>query len=145
MIYETPDTTTPKIFLLELHSLKWQFLADTFAEYQRMSIAHLGLPYWELCFSSCGLPSWTEQLFLLLAPHLLEKNDPRRSRCLPNSMPSTPYNQLDLTVFRTKPKCNAGGPSGQLRPLMGRSKHHFWNEEDTTKSTNTLHTWKTYL
>lgn len=60
MLYETPEST-PKIYLLETESLKLQFLADTFSEYLRMAIAHLGLPYWELCFStSCALPSWTQ-------------------------------------------------------------------------------------
>lgn len=60
MLYETPEST-PRIYLLELESLKLQFLADTFSEYLRMAIAHLGLPYWELCFSTCcPLPSWTQ-------------------------------------------------------------------------------------
>lgn len=60
MVYETPEAC-PKIYLLELETLKLQFLADTFSEYLRMAIAHLGLPYWELCFSTCcALPSWTQ-------------------------------------------------------------------------------------
>lgn len=71
-----------------------------------MSIVHLGLPYWELCFSNCGLPSWTEQLFLLLAPHLLEKNEQRRNRILPSCQEQTACNQLDPSIFRTKPKCS---------------------------------------
>lgn len=107
LAYESPESTVPKIYLLETQTLKWQFLADTFTEYQRMSIAHLGLPYWELCFSTCGLPSWTEQLFLLLAPHLLEKNEPRRNRTLPMISKTTSVaaiNPLDATIFRTKQK-----------------------------------------
>lgn len=60
MLYETPESC-PRIYLLELETLKLQFLADTFSEYLRMAIAHLGLPFWELCFSSCcPLPSWTQ-------------------------------------------------------------------------------------
>ena len=65
LVYEAPEVLNPKIFLLELESLKWIFLAETFTEYLRMNIAHLGLPYWELCFSSCGLPSWTEVCMLI--------------------------------------------------------------------------------
>lgn len=102
LVYETPDVPSPKIYLLEMENYKWQFLADTFTEYLRMTIAHLGLPYWELCFSSCGLPSWTEQLFLLIAPHLLEKNETRRSRIIPNEQEIPPYNTLDPAIFRTK-------------------------------------------
>ncbi|EAT40565.1 AAEL007720-PA [Aedes aegypti] len=106
LVYETPESSNPKIFLLEMGTFKWQFLADTFTEYLRMSIAHLGLPYWELCFSSCGLPSWTEQLFLLLAPHLLEKNENRRLKNIVCVNENPPYNVLDPAVFRTKPRCS---------------------------------------
>lgn len=60
MLYETPEST-PRIYLLELETLKLQFLAESFCEYLRMAIVHLGLPYWELCFSTCcPLPSWTQ-------------------------------------------------------------------------------------
>ena len=61
MVYEAAECCAMKIYLLEIESLKLQFLADTFTEYLRMCIAHLGLPYWELCFSnSLQLPSWTQ-------------------------------------------------------------------------------------
>lgn len=72
MLYETPESC-PRIYLLELETLKLQFLADTFSEYLRMAIAHLGLPYWELCFSACcSLPSWTQVcLTLVTAEHAL--------------------------------------------------------------------------
>ncbi|XP_052873509.1 tubulin polyglutamylase complex subunit 2 [Anopheles cruzii] len=106
LVYETPETSTPHIFLLETNSLRWQFLAESFTEYLRMSIAHLGLPYWELCFSSCGLPAWTEQLFLLLAPHLLEKNDCRRLKNIVCVNENPPFNVLDPAVFRTKLRCS---------------------------------------
>ncbi|XP_022221044.2 tubulin polyglutamylase complex subunit 2 [Drosophila obscura] len=103
MLYESTSSNNPKFYLLELNTLSWQFLAETFSEYLRMSIAHLGLPYWELCFSSFGLPSWTEQLFLLLAPHLLEEHEVRRGRIL-NPACEHPYNIIDPNIFRGKPK-----------------------------------------
>lgn len=75
-----------------------------------MCIAHLGLPYWELCFAqTCHLPSWAEQLYLLLAPHLLEPNanDMERARFRGNNQPELQvFNQLDLSIFKPKPKCN---------------------------------------
>lgn len=110
MVYETLESINPKIYLLETQSNKWQFLADTFTEYLRMCIAHLGLPYWELCFAhTCSLPSWAEQLFLLLAPHLLEhnNNEPQSNRASSNqAREPVVYNELDLTIFRTKSKCS---------------------------------------
>lgn len=112
LIYETPESI-PKIYLLELETLKCQFLADTFSEYLRMAIAHLGLPYWELCFSSVAkLPPWTQQLFLLLAPHLLENGEPRRSEhCFHNGNDmNPPLNTLDPSVFRSKPRVSRQNP-----------------------------------
>ncbi|XP_064545186.1 tubulin polyglutamylase complex subunit 2 [Drosophila montana] len=103
MLYDSTSSNNPRFYLLELSTLSWQFLAETFSEYLRMAIAHLGLPYWELCFSSFGLPSWTEQLFLLLAPHLLEKHELRRGRII-NPACEHPYNILDPNIFRSKPK-----------------------------------------
>lgn len=112
LVYETTGLQNPKIYLLELtsfnsvsnvFSVKWQFLADSFTEYLRMAIAHLGLPFWELCFSSIGLPSWAEQLFLLLAPHLLDDppNSTRRGKTI-KSFTEHPYNTLDPNIFRVR-------------------------------------------
>lgn len=110
-MYEAVETTNPKIMLLELPTMKWQFLADTFTEYLRMCIVHLGLPFWELSFAeSCHLPAWAEQLFLLIAPHLLDKKI--TDRCTDFAkMVRDPvvYNTLDASVFRIKPK--GGKPS----------------------------------
>lgn len=108
LVYETLESINPKIYLLEIQTNKWQFLSDTFTEYLRMCIAHLGLPYWELCFAqTCRLPSWAEQLYLLLAPHLLEhnSNDTQRNRFRGNQQELKVYNQLDVSIFKTKPKC----------------------------------------
>lgn len=59
-MYEASDSTNPKIYALESGSLKFRFLSNSFSGYLRMAIAHMGLPYWELCFTNCNLPSWTE-------------------------------------------------------------------------------------
>lgn len=113
IVYESSEVQNPKIYLLEMNNLKWNFLAESFTEYLRMAIVHLGLPYWELCFSTCGLPSWAEQLFLLIAPHLLEKNEPRRNHTIPIEQEVPPFNNLDPTVFRTKPRCARPIPKGR--------------------------------
>ncbi len=116
LIYESPESV-PKIYLLELETLKCQFLADTFSEYMRMAIAHLGLPYWELCFSNCcTLPSWTQQLFLLLAPHLMENNEPRRNTTNfhnGTTDENPPFNTLDPSVFRNKPRSSRQNPKAR--------------------------------
>lgn len=111
LIYETLESINPKVYLLEVVANRWQYLADSFTEYHRMCIAHLGLPYWELCFATtCKLPSWAEQLFLLIAPHLLERNEMQRSHVLVSTADHPSYNQLDCSVFRTKNKCMKDTP-----------------------------------
>ncbi|XP_053954462.1 tubulin polyglutamylase complex subunit 2 [Anastrepha ludens] len=112
MLYESSNFNNPKFYLYELNAKKWIFLSDTFSEYLRMAIAHLGLPYWELCFSNIGLPSWTEQLFMLLAPHLLEDYEPRRGRPV-DPAPEHPYNIIDTSVFRIKPKSTTKAESSR--------------------------------
>lgn len=103
LVYESLDLCSLKVFLLETRTLKLTFLADSFSEYLRMTIVHLGLPYWELCFSSCGLPPYIEQLILLLAPHLLEKTEARRNKICPHTETDKgPYNTLDPVIFRNK-------------------------------------------
>lgn len=115
LVYESLDLSKLKVYLLETRTLKFTFLADSFSEYLRMTIVHLGLPYWELCFSSCGLPPWAEQLFLLLAPHLLEKSEPRqwiytesgkRAAHIQTGVEAdkATHNILDPTIFRVKVK-----------------------------------------
>lgn len=60
MLYETLGSNNPKFYLIDLSDYKFILLADTFTEYLRMAIVHLGLPYWELLFSSITLPAWVE-------------------------------------------------------------------------------------
>lgn len=128
LVYEQPECSAPLIYLLELATHRWHFLAESFSEYHRMAIVHLGLPSWELCFSQCALPAWTEQLFLLLAPHLLEKTEVRRNRHRLPTQPQPPFNQLDASVFRTAVKAtakasasSAPGASGGAAPMGGNS------------------------
>lgn len=132
LIYEQPECVAPQIYLLELATLRWHFLAESFSEYHRMAIVHLGLPSWELCFSQCALPAWTEQLFLLLAPHLLEKTEARRDRHHMPTQPQPPFNQLDAGVFRTAVKATAkaaavggapGAPGAGGSAMRASSQH----------------------
>lgn len=60
MLYETLGSNNPKFYLIDLSDYKFILLAETFTEYLRMAIVHLGLPYWELLFSSITLPAWVE-------------------------------------------------------------------------------------
>lgn len=59
-------------------SFQWHYLAPTFTHFYRMLLFHLGLPQWQYRFTPFGLSSWAEQMFWLVAPHLLQA--PKLSR-----------------------------------------------------------------
>ncbi|KAK6621451.1 hypothetical protein RUM44_001258 [Polyplax serrata] len=88
----------PKIWLLD-RSFEWHFLADTFTQYFRIMLVHQGLPQWQFRFTSMGLTQFSEQMMLLIAPHLLQPNKTTSVNEWP-SAENGPINQLDPTVFR---------------------------------------------
>lgn len=46
---------TTEIWFLD-RSLQWHYLSDSFENYYRLLISHLGLPQWQLLFTEDGLP-----------------------------------------------------------------------------------------
>ncbi|XP_049867344.1 tubulin polyglutamylase complex subunit 2 [Pectinophora gossypiella] len=77
----------------------WGWLADSFTQYFRMSLVHLGLPGWQASFANLPLIPWAEQLFLLLAPHLLEKVEPEVNVLSMGS--DAGFNHIDPNIFKT--------------------------------------------
>ena len=51
---------------------RWHILAETFTDYMRLQVVHLGLPSWQLAFTDVGLTSETEIWFRFLSPERLE-------------------------------------------------------------------------
>ncbi|KPJ11914.1 Tubulin polyglutamylase complex subunit 2 [Papilio machaon] len=74
----------------------WGWLADSFTYYFRMSLVHLGLPGWQAAFTNLPLIPWAEQLFLLLAPHLLEKESDSTNA----GGSETGLNHIDPNIFK---------------------------------------------
>lgn len=52
-------------------SCKWFFIANTFTDYFRLMIMHLGLPNWHYAFTEVGLDPQTLQWFRFLSPERL--------------------------------------------------------------------------
>ncbi|CAK1603392.1 unnamed protein product [Parnassius mnemosyne] len=77
----------------------WGWLADSFTHYFRMALVHLGLPGWQAAFSNLPLIPWAEQLFLLLAPHLLERTEQETSLVATGS--ETGFNHIDPNIFKS--------------------------------------------
>ncbi|GBP36823.1 Tubulin polyglutamylase complex subunit 2 [Eumeta japonica] len=80
----------------------WGWLTDSFTHYFRMALVHLGLPGWQATFANLPLIPWAEQLFLLLAPHLLEKTETDASALIPAAEAS--LNHIDPNIFKTSSK-----------------------------------------
>lgn len=55
--------SNPTIWLAD-EELKWHYLSDKFKQYLLMAIVHLGLPYWQFCFTPQGVPSWVEVIII---------------------------------------------------------------------------------
>ena len=53
LIYKE-ETAKPQIWFQD-HSCQWFFIANTFTDYFRLMIMHLGLPNWHYAFTQVGL------------------------------------------------------------------------------------------
>ncbi|KAJ9600382.1 hypothetical protein L9F63_009310 [Diploptera punctata] len=98
----------PKIWLLD-RSFEWHFLAENFTQYFRMMLVHQGLPQWQFKFTPMGLTPWAEQMFVLIAPHLLQSD--LSSQLTQNvDWCDMPYNHLDPSIFKTRNKSSKKKP-----------------------------------
>lgn len=61
----------PQVWFQDL-SWQWYFIAQTFTDYFRLMIMHLGLPRWQYAFTQVGLDPQTLQWFRFLSPERLE-------------------------------------------------------------------------
>lgn len=102
LIYGGVSKSLPQIFLID-DNFYGYYLTNSFRKYLRMAIVHLGLPYWQFCFTPTGIPSWAEQIYMIVAP-LLPTASP-----VPNDSDETDQstienpNILDVSVFKLKP------------------------------------------
>jgi len=48
------NNNKPQIWFQDL-SCSWFFIANTFTDYFRLMIMHLGLPHWQYAFTQVGL------------------------------------------------------------------------------------------
>ena len=63
-------TNKPQIWFQDL-SCHWFFIANSFTDYFRLMIMHLGIPGWQYAFTKVGLDPQTLQWFRFLTPERL--------------------------------------------------------------------------
>ncbi|KAJ1526025.1 hypothetical protein ONE63_009195 [Megalurothrips usitatus] len=99
-----PRRPEPRIWLLD-RCFEWHFLAPDFTTYFRMMLVHQGLPLWQFRGTPMGLTPWAEQMFTLVAPHLLLNQPDTAVHTLHTAeWGDAPYNHLDPTIFKTRSK-----------------------------------------
>ena len=64
------NNNKPQIWFQDL-SCSWFFIANTFTDYFRLMIMHLGLPHWQYAFTQVGLDPQALQWFRFLSPERL--------------------------------------------------------------------------
>lgn len=128
----------PTIWLMSTRNV-FYYLADNFTTYFRMSIAHLGIPYWQFNFTPMSIPPWAQTMFRLLAPHLLPGCKSiemiRKSRDVKHDdeFPTIPLNKLDPNVFKCPSKNHHNLERGVTVKVPSKSKK---NKDKVSVTTN---------
>jgi len=78
----------------------WYHLANNFTMYFRMMLVHLGLPLWQHCVVGLPLPTWIEQAYFLVGPHLLPTIITPTETVSTSLWNNGPINSLDPAIFK---------------------------------------------
>ncbi|KAK0092151.1 hypothetical protein PV326_002080 [Microctonus aethiopoides] len=80
----------------------WYHLADNFTKYFRMMLVHLGLPLWQYCAVGIDLPTWVEQIYYLVGPHLLSRTVKPTESISSSLWKDGPPNIIDTSIFKSR-------------------------------------------
>lgn len=105
--------STPNIWLYT-SGMSFHYLADDFTTYFRMSLAHLGIPCWQYAFSKEGLPEWSREMFLLMAPGVLAED--RNLIDYPKYNISQ-YNKIDPNIFVNQSNAKDSSYDNKVQPV----------------------------
>ncbi|KZC11899.1 PREDICTED: tubulin polyglutamylase complex subunit 2 [Dufourea novaeangliae] len=92
----------PSIWLHREELDRWYHLADSFTVYFRMMLVHLGLPLWQCCVAGVTLPTWVEQVYFLVGPHLLPATVEATETISATLWSNGPTNVIDPGIFKGK-------------------------------------------
>jgi tubulin polyglutamylase complex subunit 2 len=70
LLFKGGSNQKPQIWFQDL-SCKWYYIANTFTDYFRVMVMHLGIPNWQYAFTQCGLDQQTLQWFRFFIPERL--------------------------------------------------------------------------
>ncbi|XP_076628049.1 tubulin polyglutamylase complex subunit 2 [Colletes latitarsis] len=105
LVYRTkPEQEPPSVWLHREDADRWYHLAGNFTVYFRMMIVHLGLPMWQCCVAAVPLPTWVEQVYFLVGPHLLPSTVEPVETISTSMWNNGPINVLDPAIFKGREK-----------------------------------------
>lgn len=98
----TSSDAEPRIWLHHEETSRWHHLADSFTKYFRMLLVHLGLPLWQYCAVGLPIPTWVEQVYLLVGPYLLPTTVTPSQTLSTTLWNEGPANAIDPAIFKSK-------------------------------------------
>lgn len=122
--------------------MSFYYLAEDFTTYFRMCLAHLGIPCWQYVCTKDGLPEWSREIFLLIAPGVLIEDNNLIDYPKYNT---SQYNKIDPNIFITQSSSRDSNFDNKLssvkcnkikdkKPKSGLAKK-FVNSQKQKKST----------
>lgn len=95
-------TGQPSVWFQDF-SCVWFFVADTFADYFRLMLVHLGLPHWQHVFTDVGLDPLAMQWFRFVCPERLAL-DLKHARRQDSAVEEVAKQKKDQGSTATEPK-----------------------------------------
>ena len=103
----------PQVWFQDL-GCTWWFLANTFTDYVKLMLAHLGLPHWQYAFTENGVDPVAKHWFGFLALH----QAPATDSAVEAMFGSTAFAQFGATHERSR--ANTVSAAGSGKPVVRR-------------------------
>ncbi|OMJ78498.1 hypothetical protein SteCoe_21651 [Stentor coeruleus] len=108
------NNAKPQIYFQDL-SGDWFFIANSFTDYFRLMVMHLGLPNWQYAFTDVGLDTTSQQWFRFLSPERLAIDIKSRKKQVKKAKRQKKETKKDKALIQgIKRRKNATGFYSQL-------------------------------
>eukprot|EP01059_Diplonema_ambulator_P001952 TRINITY_DN11603_c0_g1_i1.p2 TRINITY_DN11603_c0_g1~~TRINITY_DN11603_c0_g1_i1.p2 ORF type:complete len:250 (+),score=76.92 TRINITY_DN11603_c0_g1_i1:541-1290(+) len=121
LVYSKDCPYAPTIWFQAL-DCTWHFVAQTFTDYFRLLIMHLGLPGWCYTYTNTGLPAITEEWFGFLSPERYHIDLMKGYKG--GSQKQPPLMDLDR-LAEYLDKGSGGGKEDQAKPAGEKKKRTY--------------------
>jgi tubulin polyglutamylase complex subunit 2 len=121
LVYQSSQSK-PQIYFQDL-SGEWFFIANSFTDYFRLMVMHLGLPNWQYAFTEVGLDTTSQQWFRFLSPERLAIDIKSRKKQVKKTKRQKKETKKDKVLIQgLKRRKNATGFYSQIPDEKGHRK-----------------------